>query len=115
MEVVVHRLAAALLRELAAGECLARVDEAQRDAAPRAGVGRVPAVGLRREAGRYAALAVGDANAPRAAAHAGETDLEGHVGAARAVLAQQEGQRLQDRDRRRLGEARQVRLEVLDR
>ena len=77
VEVVVHRLAAALLRELAARERFARIDEAERDAAPGARVGRVPDVGRGGEAGLDAAGSVLDVHAPDAAALAGEPDLEG--------------------------------------
>src|SRR5262249_45935817 len=94
VEVVVHRLLAAFLDEAARVVGLAGAEQAERDAAPDAGFGRVADVGALGEAGAHGARTIVYAHAPDAAAVAGEADLEGEIDAARGLLVHHERQRL---------------------
>src|SRR5262245_34855043 len=93
---------------------LARRAQAERDAAPDAGVRGVTDVRALGEARAHAAGAVVDAHGPDAAALALEADLEGQVDTAGAILADHEGERLEHRARRGPGEAPRVDPERLE-
>ena len=114
MEVVVHRLAAAVLAHQSLPAHSRGVGDAERDGAPDARVGGVADVGALGEALAHRAHAVDDAHRPHAAAQSGEADLEGEIDADGAVLAQQEGQRLEDRLRRGGAEAVGVDLQMIE-
>ena len=114
MEIVIHGIAAPLLRQETAAKGVAGIDEAQGDTAPQRRVGRVANIGPLGEARRHTALAVVKAHGPDPATGPLEANLEGQVDVAGAFLPHHERQRLEYGLGRGLGEATRVDPEVVD-
>src|SRR5258705_13463954 len=102
MKVPGDRATPAVLLELSVAHRLAVVHESDREQRPVSRVRGVADVGVLGEALTHAAVAVVDGDGPDAAALAGESQFVGDAYPRGALVAQQEGQRFDDRGGGRL-------------